>query len=129
MNKEEKYLRDLMRELPREKAPEGITELIMQKIEPKREWVKFPKVVFWDTLAFWIFLAIAVTEGWLFWSSKSYITVDSARAVYRLIVQRGYEYLTAFDSVTVLGYGIAVALGVYFLVKQSLSERKYRLSI
>ncbi len=129
MNKEEKYLKDLMQELPREKAPENITRLIMQKIECKREFVSFPRIAFWNTLSFWIFLAVAISEVWLIWSSKNYVTVEFARTVYRMTLQKYYSFIAVTDTMTLLGYGVVFVFGVYFLITESLVERKCRLSI
>ncbi len=84
MKKEELFLRDLMQELPREKAPADITQLIMKQIQPQRQIVvEFPKLKFWETNAFYILLSLCALEGYLLWQNWHYFTFENARNLFR----------------------------------------------
>lgn len=128
MNREEKYLKELMQELPREEAPEGITQLIMQKIERKHQFVLVPKLAFWDTLGFWIFVVIAIAEAWLLWTHRNFASFEYARVFLRGVMQKFYEFTTLHDMKSLAFYALLLfGLGIYLWIEEK-SQSRYKLS-
>lgn len=126
MHKEESYLKKLMQEVPREKAPEGITQLIMQKITAKEvELMPLKHLRVWQTQAFYIMLAIVGTEAWLFWSLREWFTLATVETLLRDAYVQVCQYV-ATNGFAVLFWGIAlIGIFIYLFVKDRIENAKY----
>lgn len=130
MNREDKYLSSLMQELPREKAPKGITELIMQKIVAREiaiEPIRQLKV--WQTQAFYIMIAVVCAEAWLLWSSRYWLTLAHLETLLKSAYIQIYQYF-AVNNFNSLATGIVLAgVLLYLFVRERIENTRYCVGI
>lgn len=126
MHKEELYLKKLMQEVPREKAPEGITQLIMQKITAKEaEPIPLSCLRVWQTQAFYIMLAIVGVEAWGLWSLREWFTLATVETLFRDAYVQICQHV-ATNGFAVLFWGIAlIGIFIYLFVKDRIENAKY----
>lgn len=128
MNSEKEYLKGLLQELPREKAPEGLTELIMQKIQAKPiVYLPTKSLKVWKAQAFYIMLGIIALEGWLLFSAKKWFTLMNVETLLKDAYIRSCQYLAANNFNTVF-MGIALlGISLYLFVKYRQESTKTNL--
>lgn len=125
MNREDTYLKTLIRELPKEKAPEDITQLIMQKIAAqKAAVVPVESVKVWQTQAFYIMIAIAVLEALSLWSLRSWLTLSNFESLLKSLCIRVYQYFALNNFSALLMGGVLVGVFLYLFVKGRIESTK-----
>lgn len=130
MKKEDIFIRDLMKELPQEKAPIGITELIMSKIE--KEQAAFPKIKVlrvWQMQSFYIMIAIVAVESWLLYSVRDWFTLANAESVIKKAYVAVIEYFAVPDFSAIFTVLAIIGVLIYLFVKDRIERAKYYLCI
>ncbi len=117
MYKEQKYLKNLLQELPQEKAPVGITRLIMQKIEKQKTAVSLQTTRVWQTQAFYIMLALVVAEIWLLWSYRAWFTFDNIVTALKIVYVDILRYIALNDFNMLIGFFVFAGISLYLFVK------------
>lgn len=125
MNKEDKFLRTLMQELPKEKASEGITQLIMQKITVQSKvFVPIRTTKVWQTQAFYIMIAIVAVEAWLLWSVRKWFTLANFEAVAKKAYIEIYQYFALNNFSTPLLILVLIGVCLYLFVKNQIEAKR-----
>ncbi|PVX50694.1 hypothetical protein C7377_1007 [Balneicella halophila] len=125
MNKNDIYLKGLFKELPQEKAPDGMTQLIMGRIEEK-----YPEATnttfryFWETQAFYIMIAIVVAESWLFYNIREWLTMSNMIGVLRNVYANIIEYIATYNFTAVFTIIAIVGVLIYLFVRDRIEETK-----
>ncbi len=122
MDKEQKYLKNLLQELPREEAPVGITQLIMQKIEKQEISVPLQVTKIWQTQAFYVMLALVLTEVWLLWSYRAWFTVENITTVAKIIYVDVLRYFALHNFNMLIGAFVLAGISLYLFVKYRLED-------
>lgn len=130
MKKEDTYLKSLMQELPTEKAPEGITQLIMQKIQTKKAvMLPMESLKIWQMQAFYIMIGIVLAEGWLFWSLRDWLTLVHFETLLKNVYIQVNQYF-AINNFSTLFMGIVLAgILVYLFVRSRIESTKCHIGV
>ncbi len=115
MNREDLYIKELMQELPREKAPANITQLIMQKIEKKTEFVFVKPLPLWQNSNIYLLLGVIVAELLLLW-----LVLFVGKTIYSSVIR--YIATPNFNNLFFVLALIGVA--IYFFVSEHIENNR-----
>ncbi len=128
MNKDDLYIKQLMQELPKEKAPANITQLIMQKIEKKTQFVFTPVVPLWKRQNFYILIGVFLMEIFLLWSVKDLFTLENFVFVFKTIYIKIITYWETNNLNQILLILSCIGVAVYLFVKERINYSQQQFS-
>lgn len=124
MNREDLYVKELMQELPREKAPANITQLIMQKIEKKTEFVFVKPLPLWQNSNIYLLLGVIVAELLLLWLVSDMFTFENVLFVGKTIYSSVIRYIATPNFNNLFFVLALIGVAIYFFVSEHIENNR-----